>query len=313
MNTPSSRKLVWAGTVLCLVLLAGGLLLGRNWIPSRVEYLELAGPYLGQVNPGSTAERFAPELLSGEMHTSVVFSPDGKEVYWTPISEGQVQILFSRSEGGRWTTPQVVPFGSKFGGSDNPAFSPDGSRLFFTSWRPLKWYWPFDTKERIWFVERAPEGWSRPQALDQTVNALDLHWQLSLDDEGSLYFASGGDIWVSEIDGGSYQPPQVLGSPINSSHSEGHPWIGPAGDFLLFSSNRDPGSPGDYDLYFSRRAEDGSWQDPVNLGELVNTPSMELFPVVSADQTILFFLSNRAGGLLVYWIDLASLGLDLPS
>jgi hypothetical protein len=40
---------------------------------------KVSGAYLGEKPPGDTPRLFAPHILSSPVHTSAVFSPDGKE------------------------------------------------------------------------------------------------------------------------------------------------------------------------------------------------------------------------------------------
>jgi len=276
--------------------------------PDRVErdpsFPQITGPYLSQPPPGRTPERFAPGIIHEDVHTAAVFSPDGKEVYWRTLDEETVNdVLFMRWEDGTWTPPQVAPFASRFFDSDDPCFSPDGEKLFFTSWRPVRWYKLFNLTEGIWYVEKTARGWSRPREVGPAINSMDLHWQLSVSENGSLYFASGGDIYRSAFEGGQYQEPNRLGDGVNTPSDDGHPFIAPDESYLLFSSNGYPDSVGDYDLFVSVREADGSWSQAVNLGKGLNSPHQDLYPVVSPDQKYLFFVSSREGMHSIYWVD----------
>jgi hypothetical protein len=51
----------------------------------------------------------------------------------------------------------------------------------------------------------------------------------------------------------------------------------------------------------SFRGTDGAWAEPVKLGPEVNSPSIELCPMVTADGKFLFFLSQRDGESHAYW------------
>ena len=63
-----------------------------------------------------------------------------QDKHWRPMDEeASDEILFMRLEDSNWTSPQIVPFASRFFDSDDPCFSPDGEKLFFTSWRPVPW------------------------------------------------------------------------------------------------------------------------------------------------------------------------------
>ena len=79
----------------------------------------LTGPYLGQQPPGSTAEVFAPGIVSTGMFTrDIAMTPDGKEIYFGVVV-GQYAfstIVVIRMVGDRWTEPEVSPFAA------NPAY-----------------------------------------------------------------------------------------------------------------------------------------------------------------------------------------------
>jgi tetratricopeptide (TPR) repeat protein len=80
----------------------------------------------------------------------------------------------------------------------------------------------------------------------------------------------------------------------NKSYSYSQPSVTADGKRLYFSSNM-PGGFGGTDLYMSQ-FENGSWSNPVNLGNRVNTQGDEMFPFIYQD-TILYFSSNGHGGL----------------
>jgi len=267
------------------------------------DFPELTGPYLGQNPPGSIAERFAPSIIDSEVHTATVFSPDGQEVYWKLMPDGVDEIVFMRLEDGGWTHPQIVPFASRFFDSGDPCFSPDGQKLFFTSWRPLRWYQVFQLSEGIWYVEKTEQGWSKPKPVGTSVNSMNVHWQLSVSENGSLYFSSEGDIYRSEFKNHQYQEPVKLVNEINTPSNEGHPYIASDESYLIFSSNNQVDNIGDYDLYVSMHRDDGSWSKAINLGIGVNSRYQDLYPVMSPDEKYLFFISNRDGMHSVYWVD----------
>lgn len=95
------------------------------------DFPVLKGSYLGQKPPGMTPVLFAPDIFKAEVHGGLVFSPDGKEVYWDLMEEGR-NILYMRIENNQWTKPAEVPFKSSYGTGD-ATISPDGFKLFFTS------------------------------------------------------------------------------------------------------------------------------------------------------------------------------------
>lgn len=82
--------------------------------------------------------------------------------------------------------------------------------------------------------------------------------------------------------------------PFNSKqYSTAHPALSPSGDLLIFSSDR-PGGVGGADLYFSTYSEDG-WSDPVNMGEVVNTPGDEYYPFIDTEGRLWFASDYHPG------------------
>jgi ankyrin repeat protein len=275
---------------------------------SDTRFPALKGDYLGQKPPGATPELFAPGIVSSiwGLHSTAVFSPDGNEVYWAPMMTfpGEIYsrggLLMMKRAKGRWTPPSWASFSGPKGEDDVPFFSADGKRLYFLSRRPL----PGETQlggEKIWFVDRTPAGWTEPALLDPNVNAVNKHWEFSLDLKGNVYFAGRppdsrglSDIYLARFVGGKYERPVNLGDPFNTAEIEDTPFIAPDGSYLLFQRQ--------FDLWVSFRGPDGAWGAPVSLGPEVNSPSIELCPIVTADGKYLFFLSQRDGESHAYWV-----------
>lgn len=296
------RRFVHAlGTIglLCVPLLAGP-------VPSGSGGQRPAGRYLGQEPPGMTPRQFAPEVFTNELHSTVVFSPDGDAVYWSEMHGDQI-LFMERSDDG-WSSPAPVPFALP-GGTAEPALAPDGRTLFFTSREPIDG----DAAERIWRVRRTPDGWSAPEPLGPEVNGQPLHWSMSISADGSLYFGRMGrapGVFRSDLRNGSYQEAVSVGPGVNTGDFESTPFIAPDGSYLLFSRVKNVLQRGTADLYVSFPASDGSWQEAVSLGSAVNTSVHELGPVVSPDGQYLFFLRNVEGDLKPHWVR-SSVFLDL--
>ena len=97
---------------------------------------------------------------------------------------------------------------------------------------------------------------------------------------------------TSKIDG-KWQKLEEL--PFNKKEfSYQHPALSPNEDKLYFSSNQS-GGYGSYDIYYVTIDNDNFGQ-PVNLGEVINTPNREHFPFISQEGN-LFFSSNGHLGL----------------
>jgi len=91
----------------------------------------------------------------------------------------------------------------------------------------------------------------------------------------------------------------IVPLPFNSDqYSVGHPALSPDGKTLYFASDM-PGSLGGTDIYYSNlvAGSDGTikWNEPVNLGALINTLGNEMFPFVDKEGNLWFASDGWAG------------------
>ncbi|WP_333878053.1 OmpA family protein [Flavobacterium sp.] len=97
--------------------------------------------------------------------------------------------------------------------------------------------------------------------------------------------------------------------PFNSKEfSTSNPSLSRDGKTLYFSSDR-PGSLGGVDIWKVAVNADGTFGEPQNLGNKVNTEGNESFPFIADDNKTLFFSSSGKpglGGLDVFQIDLSN-------
>jgi tetratricopeptide (TPR) repeat protein len=105
-------------------------------------------------------------------------------------------------------------------------------------------------------------------------------------------------IWLYELnrnDKGNWSKPKPL--PFNSlEYSCGHASLNAEGTVMYFASDM-PGGYGKSDIYVAFRDYMGNWSKPVNLGPGVNTEADEKFPFYDDKNGLLFFASDRLGGL----------------
>jgi len=83
----------------------------------------------------------------------------------------------------------------------------------------------------------------------------------------------GFDLYSTTRDGGSWSVPVNLGDQVNTSRDELYPFID-SGNNLYFSSNGHQGSGG-FDIFICRFNGKG-WDEPVNLGNEINSPNDEI-------------------------------------
>jgi hypothetical protein len=267
------------------------------------EFPKLSGPYLGQKPPGTTAEVFAPGVVSTGMFTrDIAVTPDGKEIYFGVVI-GQYTfstIVVTKMVGDRWTEPEVAPFAS------NPAFktvepciSPDGTKFFFSSNRPTAGKDFAESDYDIWVMERTAEGWSQPRNLGSPVNTKAGEYFPSVTNDGTMYLtrteANGvNNIFRTRWTNGVFSDPQKLPAPVNSSQAQYNAFIAPDESYLIVPMYGRKDSRGSSDYYILFRSPDDSWSEPVNMGDAINSKSgSEYSPYVSRDGKYFFFMSAR--------------------
>lgn len=143
-------------------------------------------------------------------------------------------------------------------------------------------------------IERIP--------LSDTVNHLPMQFfpVLTADEETLIFtgLENGGDenIFLSSKRDGNWSAPVSLSDQINTTSNEGTCTISADGHTLVFTGcNRQDGL-GSCDLYISFQ-KNGKWSRPTGIGEPVNSRFWESQPSLSADGSVLYFASDRPGGV----------------
>lgn len=146
----------------------------------------------------------------------------------------------------------------------------------------------------------------QPRQLSDTVNAFAMqYFPVLTADEQELIFTrrlGGGqehdeDLVVCRKDAaGKWLRPVSISNNINSQLNEGTCTISADGRQLIFTSCTGRKGYGSCDLFESRKIGD-EWTQPVNLGPEINSSAWESQPSLSADGRMLFFVSDRRGGI----------------
>jgi WD40 repeat protein len=93
-----------------------------------------------------------------------------------------------------------------------------------------------------------------------------------------------------------WEPPENLGSQVNTSVEDSCSSISSDGLTLYFSSDR-PGGSGGYDVYMTTRAtRNDPWGPATNLGPTVNSSATDGEAAIAPNGLELYFESRRAGG-----------------
>ncbi len=146
----------------------------------------------------------------------------------------------------------------------------------------------------------------QPHQLSDSVNAFAMqYFPVLTADEQELIFTrrkGGGqeddeDLVVCKKDStGKWQKPVSISSNINTPLNEGTCTISADGRQLIFTSCIGRRGYGSCDLFESRKIGE-EWTKPINLGPEINSAAWESQPSLSADGRMLFFVSDRRGGV----------------
>ncbi|MFD2036824.1 hypothetical protein ACFSKL_18610 [Belliella marina] len=225
------------------------------------------------------------------------------EIYFTIQSPFQEisQIAYMKKTNGEWTSPELMAFSNKFSDLE-PFLSPDQTKLYFASNRPLNDTSNTEKDYDIWYIERADKQspWSIPINLGEPINTGQDEFYPSVSKNGNLYFTldspSGmgkDDIYFSEFKDGIYLQPHLLDSAINSPGYEFNAFVSKNEDFLIFTKYNSEDGFGSGDLYISTKDINNNWTQAENLGSGINTKFMEYCPFYDEENEILYFTSRR--------------------
>jgi outer membrane protein OmpA-like peptidoglycan-associated protein/Tol biopolymer transport system component len=197
-----------------------------------------------------------------------------------------------------------------------PTFSPDGQYIIFVGCETgAKGDYEYGDDRKgygscdLFYSQNNGTNWSKPVNLGSKINSKHWETQPSFSSDGkTLYFIRGmtydrqrrnhdnQDIYVTTItEDGQWSKPEKLPPNINSPHREESVQIHPDGKTLYFSSNGHPGMGG-MDLYMSRKLDDNTWSDPINLGYPLNTYKNDISILISPKGDKGYFSSDREGG-----------------
>ena len=225
-------------------------------------------------------------------------SPDGRDLFYTlQWGFGSYSvILHSHKDGGQWSKPETAWFSGRFNDLE-PAFSPDGSKFYFTSNRP--WDNSDSSKKDydIWMIEKKGTGWGDPAPMDTLINSANDEFYPSVAKNGNLYFtrdndAQKDDIFISRFVNGKYSKPVALPETVNSKGYDFNAFVDPDERFLIFSSYKRTDDLGGGDLYYCLN-DNGSWKPAKHFGKEINSSSLDYSPFVTADKRFFFFTSKK--------------------
>ena len=255
---------------------------------------------LNLTTPPAIASIFGKGVVSDQFgNRDMAISPDGQDFFYTLQYRGGFGlsvIMHSKLSKGKWTKPEVAFFSGQYSDLE-PAFSPDGQRLYFVSNRPIDGNPKKDFD--IWYVSKNNNKWSHPVRLDAPVNTEKNEFYPSIARSGNIYFTrempgSDEDIVFCRFNNMSYDTAQSLPDEINSAGGEFNAFVDPDEKYIIYTAYKRKGNIGTGDLYISFKDSIGSWKESVNMGQKINGNGLTYCPYISPDRKCFFYSSSKA-------------------
>lgn len=267
-------------------------------------FLFCIGGLSAQQTPQEALNQYLPEFSNEQISVrDFAISPDGKEIYFSveSVKKNISFIVVSKKKKRGWSQPETVSFSGKFRDIE-PAFSPDGNKLYFASNRPIDNTSDTPKDYDIWMVTRTSnsEKWSTPVNLGAPVNSEKEEFYPSVCNNNNLYFTSTReetkgreDIYLCEFKNGKYMPPRSLSKAINTAAYEFNAWVAPDESIIIFTAYGREDGHGGGDLYYSTKNDKGEWLPSLNFGKAINSDKLDYCPFYDTKTGTLYFTSER--------------------
>ena len=204
------------------------------------------------------------------------------------------------------TMPDPINLGEKINTPKHeysPQVDPTGKKLYFTSQRKSRFSQEEDEEgqwgEDLYISNLNGNEIGEAQLLPEPINSInnDFGATFSGDGQTMVYVRCGAeegigncDLYITYLEGDTWQEPQNMGNIVNSEEWDSQPSISADGTMIIFTSQREGGYGGG-DLYMVRKNKFGNWGIPQNLGSVINTPWTEKSPYIAPDGRTLYFSS----------------------
>jgi tetratricopeptide (TPR) repeat protein len=264
-----------------------------------VEYRKHVAKFLPpkgvNVNMGSEinskAEDYGPTVRSSS--DQLIFT--SKRTFRGLNAVPNEDLYYSKMVDGEWE--EAKSFGKPINSIWNEGsacLSRDGKTLYFARCECPDCHGNCD----LYVAHLLADGtWGKIKNLGPEVNSPGWDSQPTLSkNEDTLYFASdrlGGfglsDIYFThKLKNGKWAPAKNLGPVVNTRENEVSPFFHPLYQVLYFSSRGQLLNFGDFDIYKTYRVN-GRWQEPRNIGPLVNGKGSEYYFSIDAESTNLYY------------------------
>lgn len=189
-----------------------------------------------------------------------------------------------------------------------PVMTPDGSTLYFCGYNRE------DNigNEDIFMAKFSDGQWQKAEIFPQFNTALGNEAPLAVSPDGNmLLIYKDSNIYYTEKSSKSWTPLKKMAALNTDKSWEADASFSPDGNAIFFISDRN-GNVGHYhkheknfhgslhgntDIYVCTKNLDGTWNEPINIGNVINTPYSERSPILASDMKTLYFSSDGHYGL----------------
>jgi outer membrane protein OmpA-like peptidoglycan-associated protein/tetratricopeptide (TPR) repeat protein len=257
-------------------------------------------------------ENMGPAINSPDDDYSEILTSDGHTMYFGsrrqlsqsgkrhPDTKFDENILISRLSNGSWMPANQAGNNLATKYCETPLFISPGNDILYI-------YTGYAGKGDIKMSVNKKGIWKSPESIPYDINTKSSETSFSIAPSGNeIYFVSdkskenigGKDIYyIKKMGARKWSKPRNAGTIINTIYDEESVRFSKTGDTLWFSS-KGHNSMGGFDIFYSIRSKNGSWDTVKNAGYPINNPWDELFYTPSpVDDSSFYFVSNRSGGL----------------
>ncbi|MDH5666700.1 MAG: hypothetical protein OEY86_01640 [Nitrospira sp.] len=258
----------------------------------------------GHVTSALTKNMGEP-INSSESEIEITYSTDGNTAIFVSGRQGSIpspgvpynfDIWMAHKVNGAWQTPihlgpgidpTVGPNINTAAWELEPSFSDDGNVIYFTRYEPGNMSTgDLYVTQKVNGVWQSARNWNDvPELPHINTPTGEEHCPIIVSDS-LIYFSyqqpgvtQDSDIWKVEKKNGQWQKPESLGPRINSPYRDHLHWTGLSKDgksLIITSTRPDMGSRGGHDEWISHQNPQGEWQEPLNLGDTINTSGEDM-------------------------------------
>ncbi|MFY7889470.1 MAG: OmpA family protein, partial [Spirosomataceae bacterium] len=182
----------------------------------------------------------------------------------------------------------------------NPVMAPDGRTLYFgRKNHPQNKYGVLGTEQiagsqDIWFSESTMGAWTTARRMPESLNRDQYNTILSISPDGQTMLVKGAYLngqyetrgfSIAKKTENGWGIPQKIDIPKYERLSKGkneYGFLSSDGKVLLMAFSEKKNSDED-DVYASFLEKDGTWSEPMNLGDDINTGDTETTPFLAPD------------------------------